>query len=227
MEGIKIEVTGNIARVIEKPTRITSGTVGLPVEFTFDSQWDGLRKMAAFRAGAKSFLVDNVITETTVPWEVLVTPGMRLEIGVYGVKEDGSVAIPTIWIPVGTIHPGANPNSIPSVAPTAPVWMRLEKAVENIYEILADTPPRISEVVLRASSWVGADSPYSQVVTVNGVTPYSKVDLLPSVEQLDVFRDKDLAFVTENEDGVVTVFAIGEKPTQDYTMQIQITEVTA
>ena len=31
--------------------------------------------------------------------------------------------------------------------------------------------------------------------------------------------------MTENEDGVVTVYAIGDKPTQDYTMQAQITEV--
>jgi hypothetical protein len=52
------------------------------------------------------------------------------------------------------------------------------------------------------------------------------VDLLPSAEQLAIFHNKDVAFVTENEDGVVTVYAIGDKPTQNYTMQVQITEVT-
>ena len=51
MDGIKIDVTGNIARVIERPAKITSGTVGLPVEFVFDSPWDSLTKMAVFRAG--------------------------------------------------------------------------------------------------------------------------------------------------------------------------------
>ena len=56
---------------------------------------------------------------------------------------------------------------------------------------------------------------------------YSKVDLLPSVEQLAIFHNKDVAFVTENEDGVVTVYAIGDKPTSDYTMQVSITEVVA
>jgi hypothetical protein len=45
------------------------------------------------------------------------------------------------------------------------------------------------------------------------------------VEQLAIFHSKDVAFVTENEDGVVTVFAIGDKPALDYTMQAQITEV--
>ena len=227
MDKIKIEVTGNIAKVIEKPSRITSGTVGLPVEFTFDSQWDGLRKMAAFQAGARDSLVDNITNETTVPWEVLETPGMRLCIGVYGVNEDGTIAISTIWVPVGIIQPGANPNSVPSVAPTLPIWMQLEKDIEYIYELLAATPPRISEVVLRASAWAGSKSPYSQELNIAGITPYSKVDLLPSVEQLAIFHEKDLSFVTENDNGTVTVYAIGDKPIGDYAMQVSITEVKA
>lgn len=84
---------------------------------------------------------------------------------------------------------------------------------------------RIVSVTLPASKWDGADSLYSQVVTIDGITEYSKVDLLPSVEQLAIFHNKDVTFVTENEDGVVTVYAIGEKPVLDYTMQAQITEV--
>lgn len=84
----------------------------------------------------------------------------------------------------------------------------------------------IGVVELIADKWVGDKSPYSQVVEVNGATPYSQVDLTPSVEQLAIFHDKDLAFVTENEDGVVTVYAIGDKPSNDYTMQVTIKEVS-
>ena len=84
---------------------------------------------------------------------------------------------------------------------------------------------RISYVDLYASSWQGEQSPYSQVVSVEGATENSQVDLTPSVEQLSVFYHKDLAFVTENEDGVVTVYAIGQKPANDYTIQVTITEV--
>ena len=83
----------------------------------------------------------------------------------------------------------------------------------------------ISEVALLAGSWVGDDSPYSQVVEIEGVTENSQIDLTPSVEQLAVFHEKDLAFVTENDGGVVTVYAIGEKPRNDYTIQVTITEV--
>lgn len=84
---------------------------------------------------------------------------------------------------------------------------------------------KIGEVALLASAWVGDEDPYSQVVEIVGVTENSQVDLTPSVEQLAIFHDKDLAFVTENEDGVVTVYAIGQKPENDYTIQVTITEV--
>lgn len=84
---------------------------------------------------------------------------------------------------------------------------------------------RISEVELLSASWVGEGNLYSQVVTVDGVTEYSQVDLTPSVEQLVVFHEKDLCFVTENDDGVVTAYAIGQKPENDYTIQVTITEV--
>ena len=84
---------------------------------------------------------------------------------------------------------------------------------------------RIGWVDLPASAWVSEGSLHSQVVEIEGVTECSQVDLTPSVEQLAVFYEKDLTFVTENEDGVVTVYAIGQKPTNDYTIQVTITEV--
>lgn len=85
--------------------------------------------------------------------------------------------------------------------------------------------PKISEVTLLASAWVGENNLYHQIVDIEGVTEYSQVDLTPNVEQLLVFYEKDICFVTENEDGVVTVFVIGQKPTNDYTIQVTITEV--
>ena len=85
---------------------------------------------------------------------------------------------------------------------------------------------RIGEVVLLANGWVGTASPYSQVVSIDSVTANTQVDLTPSVEQLSVFHHKDLAFVTENVGGTVTVYAIGQKPENDYTIQVTLTEVT-
>lgn len=87
---------------------------------------------------------------------------------------------------------------------------------------------RLGSITLLSSKWTTvSDGLHSQIVSISGVTSLSKVDLLPSVEQLAIFHNKDVGFVTENEDGVVTVFAIGDKPLLDYTMDVQITEVTA
>jgi hypothetical protein len=90
---------------------------------------------------------------------------------------------------------------------------------------LNKTNARIAYIDLPSAGWVGDSSPYSQIVEIDGVTENSQVDLTPSIEQLVTFYEKDLGFVTENDDGVVTVYALGQKPENDYTMQVTITEV--
>ena len=86
---------------------------------------------------------------------------------------------------------------------------------------------KLTQVTLPADNWKGAESPYSQVVEVEGVSVNSMVNLQPSVEQLEIFHEKDIAFSTENEAGVVTVYVIGDRPSNDYTIQATIMEVVA
>lgn len=90
-----------------------------------------------------------------------------------------------------------------------------------------------------AGNWIKEDvfdannnvigSRYGQVVNVNNaiITPYSKVDLQITSEQMVVFHEKDLAFVAENDEGVVTIYCIGSIPQNDYTIQAMVTEVIA
>lgn len=87
------------------------------------------------------------------------------------------------------------------------------------------SPVSIVDIELLASAWVGSESLYSQVVSIDGITENSQVNLAPSVEQLAIFYDKDITFVTENDGGVVTVYVIGQKPQNDYTIQADIVEV--
>lgn len=84
---------------------------------------------------------------------------------------------------------------------------------------------KIGEVTLLAAAWVGENNLYHQIVEVEGATENSQIDLTPDVQQLLIFYEKDISFVTENEDGIVTVYVIGQKPTNDYTIQVTITEV--
>lgn len=96
---------------------------------------------------------------------------------------------------------------------------------KKFIEKMAGSTAQISFVTLEASKWVGAASPYSQAVTVSGATQNSKIDLNPTIEQLNIFHNKDISFVVENNNGNITVYCIGQKPTRDYTMQATITEV--
>lgn len=116
-------------------------------------------------------------------------------------------------------------------------------AFDNTY-IWQKVPTRFSDlsgatktvtVTLLADHWtqtIGDDgnvvaNSWYQVVLQGSedVTENSKVDLQPSANQLTIFYEKDLSFVAENEDGVVTVFCVGKIPTNDYTIQATVTEV--
>lgn len=110
-------------------------------------------------------------------------------------------------------------NEAEYVMPTPTIEDRISELEQNKFA------KNVNSITLLSDNWTGDISPYSQVVEIPGITPYSKVDLQPSAEQLTIFHEKDLAFVTENENGVVTVFCIGQKPTNDYVIQTVVTEV--
>ena len=69
---------------------------------------------------------------------------------------------------------------------------------------------------------------YYQPVKVNNaqITPNSKVDLQLNPADVIIFREKDITFTTINAGGNVRVCVVGQKPTQTYTMQVTVTEVT-
>ena len=90
--------------------------------------------------------------------------------------------------------------------------------------------PKPISVTIYADRWIqDFDNRWYQVVTVDNatITSNSKVDLQPSAEQLTIFYEKDLAFVAENEDGIISVYCVGQVPQNDYTIQTTVTEVLA
>lgn len=109
---------------------------------------------------------------------------------------------------------------------------QLEALKDALYDELSDEmagldqyTPKITTVILKEANWLGEESPYEQKVAIEGITKNSKIDLCPSAEQLDIFHNKDLAFMVENNNGVVTVYCVGQRPTNDYSIQATVTEV--
>ena len=102
-----------------------------------------------------------------------------------------------------------------------------EIGIEERLSILErnQSPEIVSNITLLAANWVGDASPYTQIVNINGVTPYSKIDIQPSIEQLAIFHEKEITLVAENENGIVTISCVGQKPMNDYTIQVTMTEV--
>jgi hypothetical protein len=85
--------------------------------------------------------------------------------------------------------------------------------------------PQWAEEVDKDGNFLGR---YKQQVTVANavITANSKVDLNPTPEMLAVFHEKDVTFVAENEDGIVTVYCIGQKPKNTYKeIPVTVTEV--
>ena len=84
---------------------------------------------------------------------------------------------------------------------------------------------RAVEVSLAADGWKGAVSPFSQAVTVPGITAASRVDLQPGAELLEQMRLAGMGLAAENDGGQVTVYAFGAKPLVNLTVQATVTEV--
>ena len=86
---------------------------------------------------------------------------------------------------------------------------------------------KLTNITIPAADWKGAISPYSQVVAVDGISMNSMVELQPTEAQVEKLRQYGIALTTDNNEGVVTVYAIGDKPTEDYVIQATLVEVTA
>lgn len=84
------------------------------------------------------------------------------------------------------------------------------------------------EFIHLSTEWrVTTDNRYFQEVSVDNatITEKSKVDLQPTSEQLSVFHQKDLAFVAENEGGIIRVYCVGQVPKNQYDIPVTVTNV--
>lgn len=108
--------------MLQERETVTSGSVNVYlVRFEFSEDWEGLDRVAVFRCGSAvvSVLLDEA-GECAVPWEVLQTPGFRLEAGVYGTR-GGETVLPTVWASLGMILTGVDaPEG--QAPPTPEIW---------------------------------------------------------------------------------------------------------
>lgn len=91
---------------------------------------------------------------------------------------------------------------------------------------LSDMAVKKGSITLSAT-WSG-EGPYTQTVTLSGVTANSKVDVQPDAATLQTLMDDGVsALYISNTDGTLTAYAIGAAPTAAMTIQVTVTEVSA
>ena len=101
------------------------------------------------------------------------------------------------------------------------VWINTAEEGTGVIPVL----PRIANVELAAGAWVGSSEPYSQQVNISTVTASSKVDLQPTAHQIVSLQNSETSLMIENNGGTLICYAIGNKPTVNYTMQVLVQEV--
>lgn len=100
----------------------------------------------------------------------------------------------------------------------------LQAGDEIVTQVLAEAKPRVVSVAL-AEIWnKDAEGKYSQTISLDNITKHSRLDLQPTADMLAELKQLGVVFVTENNDGVITVYSVGNMPTKAYTMQATIVE---
>lgn len=85
--------------------------------------------------------------------------------------------------------------------------------------------PKSTTITLTATIWRGTTSPYWQRISMQGLTPNSMITIHPTPEQLAELQDTEITLMIANDNGVITAYAMNNKPTKDLTMQVLITEI--
>ena len=135
---ITIHCSRACAHLASPPELLTAGmSKAVTVQFVFSPEWDGLTKTAVFSNGKNivDVLAANWDGDTVpVPHEVLAVPGRHARVGVYGADESG-VVLPTVWVSLGKVQPGADPSGDASADPSLPVWAQLQKQIGDLDDL--------------------------------------------------------------------------------------------
>ena len=156
---ITIHCSRACAHLASPPELLTAGMAkAVTVEFVFSDDWSGLTKTAVFSNGKTTVdvLEANWDGDTVpVPHEVLAVPGRHARVGVYGADESG-VVLPTVWVSLGKVQPGADPSGDASADPSLPVWAQLQSQIGDLDDLQTYNKGNLVDAINEARSSGGS-----------------------------------------------------------------------
>ena len=89
-----------------------------------------------------------------------------------------------------------------------------------------DAGVTLGSITLVAGGWSGS-GPYAQTAALAGLPAAALVNLQPTAEQLMLLQQQGVTVLTAaNQDGVLTVYALGAAPQDELTLQVTVTPVS-
>ena len=156
---ITIHCSRACAHLASPPELLTAGMAkAVTVQFVFSPEWDGLTKTAVFSNGKTTVdvLAANWDGDTVhIPHEVLAVPGRHARVGVYGADESG-VVLPTVWVSLGKVQPGADPSGDASADPSLPVWAQLQSQIGDLDDLQTYNKGNLVDAINEARSSGGS-----------------------------------------------------------------------
>lgn len=156
---ITIHCSRACAHLASPPELLTAGmSKAVTVQFVFSPEWSGLTKTAVFSNGKTTVdvLAANWDGDTVpVPHEVLAVPGRHARVGVYGADESG-VVLPTVWVSLGKVQPGADPSGDETADPSLPVWAQLQSQIGDLDDLQTYNKGNLVDAINEARSSGGS-----------------------------------------------------------------------
>ena len=186
---ITIHCSRACAHLASPPELLTAGMAkAVTVEFVFSEDWDGLTKTAVFSNGKTTVdvLAANWDGDTVpIPHEVLAVPGRHARVGVYGADESG-VVLPTVWVSLGKVQPGADPSGDASADPSMPVWAQLQSQIGDLDDLQTYNKGNLVDAINEARSSGGSGGggyTIGEGLKLDAATNTLSVDTADAVEE--------------------------------------------
>ena len=100
-------------------------------------------------------------------------------------------------------------------------------AIDNMKKVLGLVDPIDSEITLLSGSWTLSENGlyYTQVVTIEGTTENSRVELEPTPDQIIQLMNQELTLFMGNTGGTIAAYCVNGVPSEDMTFEVRITGV--